>query len=68
MTVLRVPDDEAYACNCLGLGEWVIAPAGYDRTRALIEGAGFRVLTVPVSEFAKADGGVTCLSLLWEDE
>jgi dimethylargininase len=67
MNVLVVPDDEAYACNCLGLGEWVVAPAGYERTRALLEGAGFRVLPVPVGEFAKADGGVTCLSLLWEE-
>lgn len=67
MTVLVVPEDEAYACNCLGLGDYVIAPEGYERTRALLEGAGFRVLTVPVSEFAKADGGVTCLSLVWEE-
>ena len=26
---------------------------------------GFTLLPVPVSEFAKADGGVTCLSLVW---
>jgi dimethylargininase len=67
MTVLVVPDEEAYACNALGLGEFVIAPEGYERTAALLRGAGFRVLTVPVSEFAKADGGVTCLSLIWEE-
>jgi dimethylargininase len=68
MKVLVVPDEEAYACNALGLGEFVIAPAGYEGTIRLLEGAGFRVLPVPVSEFAKADGGVTCLSLVWEEE
>jgi dimethylargininase len=67
MNVLIVPDEEAYACNCLALGEWVVTPAGYPGVTALLEGAGFRTLPVPVSEFAKADGGVTCLSLLWED-
>ena len=51
----------------LALGEWVIAPAGYDKTIALLEANGFRVLPVPVSEFTKADGGVTCLSLLYEE-
>ena len=29
---------------------------------------GFQVLPVPVSEFAKADGGVTCLSLIYEEK
>lgn len=67
MDVLTVPDEEAYACNALGLGEFVVAPAGYERTIRLLEGRGFRVLSVPVSEFAKADGGVTCLSLVWEE-
>jgi dimethylargininase len=67
MDVWVVPDEEAYACNALGLGDAVIAPAGYERTAALLREAGFRVLTVPVSEFAKADGGVTCLSLVWEE-
>jgi dimethylargininase len=67
MQVLVVPQEEAYACNALGLGEFVVAPAGYEQTARLLEGHGFRVLPVPVSEFAKADGGVTCLSLVWEE-
>ncbi len=67
MDVLIVPDEEAYACNALGLGEFVVAPAGYDGTIRLLETHGFRALPVPVSEFAKADGGVTCLSLVWEE-
>lgn len=64
MQVLHVPTGEEYACNVLGLGETVIAPAGYVRTADMLAHHGFRVLPVPVSEFAKADGGVTCLSLI----
>jgi N-dimethylarginine dimethylaminohydrolase len=42
-------------------------PAGYSRVAAALQARGFNVLPVPVSEFAKADGGVTCLSLVWEE-
>jgi dimethylargininase len=62
-----VADDEAYACNVLALGEYVVAPAGYPNTLALLAASGFRVLPVEVGEFTKADGGVTCLSLIYEE-
>lgn len=64
LDVIVVPPDEAPAANCLTVGDTVVIPAGYPRTAAAIWRRGFRVLTVPISEFAKADGGVTCLSLL----
>jgi len=63
--VLRVPAVEGYACNALGIGDKVIVPAGYPRTAAMLKAHGFDVLLVPTTEFAKADGGVTCLSLVW---
>lgn len=62
--VIVVPPEEAPAANCLALGETVLAPAGYPRTAAQIWQRGFRVLSLPLSEFAKADGGVTCLCVL----
>lgn len=65
LEVLRVPPEEAYAANSLGNGRHVIVPAGHPHTAALLAAHGFDVLPVPVSEFAKADGGVTCLSLVW---
>jgi dimethylargininase len=63
--VLRVPTAESYACNALGIGDKVILPAGYPRTAAALKAHGFNVLLIPTTEFAKADGGVTCLSLVW---
>jgi dimethylargininase len=60
---IRVAPEEAYAANALAIGEHVVFPAGYPRTAALIRERGFTVLEVPLSEFAKADGGATCLSL-----
>jgi dimethylargininase len=67
LDVIIVPPEEVYAVNALGLGESVIVPAGYSRVAAALQARGFNVLPVPVSEFAKADGGVTCLSLVWEE-
>jgi dimethylargininase len=67
LDVIIAPPEEAYAVNALGLGESVIVPAGYPRVASLLRARGFTVLTVPVSEFAKADGGVTCLAMVWEE-
>jgi dimethylargininase len=63
--VMYVPADEGYACNALGIGAKVILPAGYPKTAATLKAHGYDVLPVPTTEFAKADGGVTCLSLVW---
>jgi dimethylargininase len=63
--VLRVPADEGYACNALGIDDKAILPAGYPKTAAMLKAHGYDVLLVPTTEFAKADGGVTCLSLVW---
>ena len=42
----------------------VIYPAAFPKTRARLESHGIRVRTVDVDELAKAEGGVTCCSLL----
>jgi dimethylargininase len=64
LEIIPVPRAEAYAANVLALGDYVIAPAGYPRVARALRACGLAVLPVPTSEFAKADGGVTCLSLL----
>lgn len=65
LTVLTVPAEEAYAANVLASGHRVVMPAGYPRTAALLRAHGCEVLPVPMTEFAKANGGVTCLALVW---
>lgn len=60
-----VPRDEAYTANTLAIGKYVIVPAGFPRTAERLRGEGFEVLAVHMSEFYKADGGVSCLSLIW---
>jgi dimethylargininase len=63
--VVRVPPEEEAAANVLRLPDVVVMPAGYPETTEAIRRAGHRVHAVPVSEFEKRDGGVTCLSILY---
>lgn len=56
-------DPESYAANCIWINDFVIMPAGFEKTRAAIAQAGYTVLPLDVSEFRKLDGGVSCLSL-----
>jgi dimethylargininase len=62
---LNVPPDEPWAANTLTVGEKVCIVAGNTKTAELLRGHGFAVETAELSEFAKAEGGITCLSLLF---
>ncbi len=55
---------EPSAANVVLVGGRVCIAASYPRTADMIRGLGFDVVTVDLSEFAKAEGCVTCLSLL----
>jgi dimethylargininase len=61
-----VPTDphEPYAANALWLGESVIHPQQFPRTRASLEAEGLQVIAVDTRELAKAEAGVTCCSLV----
>lgn len=63
---LEVDPSEPYAANVLRVRDAVIMPAAFPRTRAALEARGIRVLSVDVSELAKAEGAVTCCSLIVE--
>jgi dimethylargininase len=63
---IEVAPVEPEAANSLLIGDTVIYPDSYPATRARLEAQGIRVITVPASELAKAEGGVTCCSLILE--
>ncbi len=63
---IEVDPAEAQAANALLIGESLIYPASFPRTRQRLEQAGLQVLTVDVSELQKAEGAVTCCSLVFE--
>ena len=61
---IEVDEGERYAANCLTLGKFVLLPTGFPRVADKIRGHGYQVIELEMSEFEKADGGVTCLSLI----
>lgn len=65
--LVHVPSDEPWAGDVLVIGNRIIASDAFPRTISLLGGSGFEMIPVSVSEFAKAEGGVTCLSLVFRD-
>ncbi|WP_411280874.1 dimethylarginine dimethylaminohydrolase family protein [Gemmatimonas sp.] len=63
MDVLRVPADEEYAANSVRVNDVIFVAEGYPLTHALLRQAGYALEPVAMSEFAKMDGGLSCLSL-----
>ncbi len=61
--ILKVDADEAYAANSVWINDHVLVPAGFPRTKKMIQGAGYKIIELDVSEFRKLDGGLSCLSL-----
>lgn len=65
LDVVTVPAEEAYAANVVAVGRRVLVPAGFPRTRRILEREGFEVIELDNRELRLADGALTCLSLLW---
>ena len=64
ISFIDVDPAEPFAANALLVGDTVIYPAAYSATCRRLLQRGLSVQTVDVSELAKAEGGVTCCSLL----
>ncbi len=66
---LAVEADEPFAANILPVGDCLIANAAFPRTlervSAHAQRAGRRILQVNISEFGKAEAGLTCMSLVF---
>ena len=63
--LLMTPAEDAYAANVVRAGDRVLAPAGFPRTHALLRAAGYDVVVLENSELRKADGSLTCCSVLF---
>lgn len=62
---VEVPREEPWGGDVAFVGDTVVAAAAYPRTIEILAREGYRVRPVDVSEFAKAEGGVTCMSLIF---
>jgi dimethylargininase len=64
---LTVPPAETDAANALRVGGTVLVADGFHRTQALLDRLGLDWRPVANSELAKAEGGLTCCSLIVEE-
>lgn len=64
--LIEVDPSEPYAANCLPVMGVIIFPAAFPKTREILEQKGLKVVVVNVDELAKAEGAVTCCSLIVE--
>jgi dimethylargininase len=66
MDVLTVDDAEPWGASVLAIGDTLVMPASFPRTRAKLESRGFGLAAVDLSELQKAEGGPTCLSIVFD--
>jgi len=64
--LLAVDESEAHAANALPVGDKLIYPNNFPRTADMLSARGINVAFVDVSELQKAEGAVTCCSLIVE--
>ncbi|HEU5138112.1 MAG TPA: hypothetical protein VFU13_23405 [Steroidobacteraceae bacterium] len=62
---LVVPGEERHAANALRVNDVVMVRAGCPRTLELLQKHGLNALPLPVSEIARIDAGLSCMSLRW---
>ena len=64
--ILEVPETESWAANTIAVGDTVLMASAFERTCALVENQGFKVVATDISELQKAEGALTCMSLMFE--
>ncbi|MGH8307275.1 MAG: dimethylarginine dimethylaminohydrolase family protein [Gammaproteobacteria bacterium] len=65
MRLIEVAPSEPFGANTLRIGKTLVYPEAFPETRKHLEAHGIVVQTVDASELAKAEGGVTCCSLIF---
>jgi dimethylargininase len=65
---IDVDSHEPYGANALIIGGRVIYPASFPGTRERLERAGVDLVIVEASELSKAEGAVTCCSVVFKEE
>jgi dimethylargininase len=65
LEIVTIPAAESYAANTLAIGRHALVSRGYPRTAEAIARAGYTVIELDTSEFRKADGALTCLSIVF---
>ena len=63
--IVEIDPGEPMAANALWIGDRIVYPTAFPRTAERIARHGLRLTTIDASELAKAEGAVTCCSLIF---
>jgi dimethylargininase len=66
LELLEIDPSEPFAANCLLVRDVIIYPTTFPKTQEKLVQKGFKVINVNLDELAKAEGAVTCCSLIIE--
>lgn len=67
-TILDTPVEEPWAANVIVVQDKVIIPSHHPRLTSMLKNRSWTTVNVDVSELAKAEAGLTCMSLIFESE
>ncbi|MBN2561005.1 MAG: dimethylargininase [Phycisphaerae bacterium] len=67
LEIVEIDPDEPLAANVLWLDDVTVTSQAHPRTRERLEQHGVACRTIDVSELAKAEAGLTCCSVLFEE-
>lgn len=62
---IAIDTSEPSAANSLAINNTLIFPSNYPKTKTILQNNGFKVISLDVSEIIKAEGAVTCCSLIF---
>jgi dimethylargininase len=65
--ILNTPEDEPWSANTFRIGETVCLEASFPKTIELVHEVHDDLEVLNISEFLKAEGGLSCLSLLFQN-
>jgi len=63
--IVRVPEGEDYAANCIRVNDALLVAQSFPATSALLGELDYDVVPLAMSEYRKMDGGLSCLSVRW---
>lgn len=66
MRCINIDPNEPNAANAIRIDDTVLVGADFPKTAELLTAQGFEVLAVESSELAKAEGALTCCSLIFD--
>jgi dimethylargininase len=64
--IIEIDPEEPHAANVVRIGNHLLMPACFPKTLARLQSAGFEIHPVDVSELQKAEGAVTCCSIVFD--